>query len=200
MTAVHSLGIFVLAAALLSAQQKQPKKLPASHTVERDGIVSGRVFLITVSGELKPARMAEIHAIPLRNINGLPSDETLASTFESFAHRHIETLLHKRGWQSNDYRSCKTELQAYEEGYYEMLNFAAEHGRNEFLLISGKADEEGNFKLKVPLEKEELYAVYAHGRAGYNDAIWDQITFAFPGKESVVKLSDPARVCFEPVE
>src|SRR5580698_8554008 len=46
-------SLFVVA---VSAQQKQPSKSAA-----KPGIVSGRVFAITKSGDLKPARLAKVY-------------------------------------------------------------------------------------------------------------------------------------------
>jgi len=119
--------------------------------------VSGRVFLITESGDLKPARLANVYLL-------LESEASLIAwrTAELKAVKEIGRLMDKRreaidAWRkvtpeghkseayehSSEAAECREELQADYTAFEDLLKWGADpKNRNQLLLAD--ADEEGN--------------------------------------------------------
>ena len=193
--------IGILAAAGGTAQQK-----PAPKNAARSGIVSGRVFLITQSGDLKPARMAEVYALYLRpklgnDAAGNAIEEHSASftladnqTKEVKAElAEYEALPMNESGSMSDAASCRRDLLAYQNALVDTLKWASDENKD-WQIVQTEADENGAFKIAVP--RPGVYTLVVHGHAGFNDAFWESgLLTVTPGSVIAVKLSQPEKAC-----
>jgi hypothetical protein len=158
-------------------------------TKKSTGTVSGRVFLITEGGDLKPARFADVFLI---------SDKVLGqeSAERVFVEEHSRELEAETKRMESDSSAasesvdCRNDLLMIIRSVQAAAKWA-EKGNVTFGLLSTKTDEEGQFQMpeveldrdtanplldsdgkKVP-GKEWEYTLVAKGRAGANDAYWE---------------------------
>ncbi|MGH9555235.1 MAG: hypothetical protein ACRD2Y_05375 [Terriglobales bacterium] len=91
---------------------------------------------------------------------------------------------------------CKLDVLNFDERWLsyvlEVLEGVPERGKDP-LLYETQADEEGNFQFgHVPDGK---YTLVARGRAGINEATWEEEIVIQPGRNLFVKLSNPTDAC-----
>jgi len=195
-----ALFLFVAdATALLDGQARSSAK-----TEVKPGVVSGRVFLITVAGDIKPARMAEVFLFyassdpnPLHKLG----DSAYKAWMEAY-HEKMEEVIKEmqRRRAAQDFSdtdkgvSCRRDMETYLSVLSKTLGWVVAN-KKAWQVITGRADEEGHFRISVP--RPGLYMMITKGRAGLNEAIWsDDITIS-PGKETTVKMSSPEVACLD---
>ena len=205
-----ALAKIAMIATLLSTavfgQQKSVRSKPAPAPAP-PGTLSGRVFLITASGDLKPARLATV----ILFYSGRMPDQVEAEP-NTAGRKFAEELLGAQEIQVNaeraernrtrpaedeerfERRMCRTALQVYNQAALATLNWLETEGNKAHQVVNADADEEGNFKMVAP---QGNYILLAHGRAGFNDAAWWSNVAVRSGEVSTVKLAKPAKACLD---
>jgi hypothetical protein len=148
--------------------------------------VSGRVFLITMGGDLRPARMARIYIRDSRtklDIESLNTDQEIAVS-ECEAAKRMRPL-----GLDNIVRSS---IEIYKSHLDEMEKlFAADVDQKTSRSI--KADEEGRFAIRdLP---RGTFVIAAFGRAGVNLGYWSEELQIQNADQLEVKLSEPKVAC-----
>jgi hypothetical protein len=191
------------------AQQKiAPKKAQPKPVQSKPGQVSGRVFAITESGDLKPARLAKIYLFYLPTSTNSTQDADrdseealntagmawLKAQTKAARERLEETIRDVREGRSlTDALKCRRELLTEDAALIETLEWG-ESAKRPGQILTADADEEGNFK--VASVRPGRYILVARGRAGFNDALWVNNSLTVePGTEVTVKLASPQKTC-----
>jgi hypothetical protein len=198
--------IAILLSTALFAQQKSVRSKSAPATVA-SGTLSGRVFLITASGDLKPARLATIillysgrtpdQAEAEPNTAGMKFAEELVQAQTIQLKAEIAERNRTRPAEDEERferRMCRTALQVYSQAALTTLNWLGTEGNKSHQVVNAEADEEGNFKIVAP---QGSYILLAHGRAGFNDAAWWASVGVKSGEVVTVKLPNPAKACLD---
>jgi hypothetical protein len=187
------LVIFVMFASSLFGQNNAPKPVKP---VPKPGVISGRVFGITKSGDIEPARMAKLYIMPIFTFHSSSEGTSIAMLWletVSSGNKEMSDAHKRQGAEWGNEITCGEELSIYDDAYKKVLQWAIDNHRPYDVLI-GDADEEGNFKITVPLPGS--YILVAKGRAGFTDAIWvESHVWVEAGKLTTVKLSAPERAC-----
>ena len=192
-----TLTVFVLL--ILSSVGRAQTKTARPVRAPRPATVSGRVFAITKSGDLKPARMASVYLLL-----SLPDqDPVYLEWLREFVKAEEAEMARQRAdqtkWGSEEemdrYRCIRT-LRYTREALQGTLASAEDHHKMSQVLVT-EADEEGNFEFIVP--HPGAYYVLASGQAGFNDAFWGGLANSHIGVEAgsaqIVKLSNPEVAC-----
>ncbi len=153
------------------AAQKQ------SQTPGSDGEISGRIFLITKAGDLKPARLAQVVLLA-------GSDAETPATV--YYNKRLENM--KASYQSlvapGD-ASCRAELLVFSSSLKSTLQWGEANGKRDQIRII-ESDEEGAFHFpKIP---PGSYTLVAWGHAGANDAYWENDLQMEPGQSITFSL------------
>jgi len=164
--------------------------------------VSGRIFGITESGDLKPARFAHVYLIyewsgkPLSEQT--PEDKLFHTAASAFLDKEIEEAkqanerLKSAKEGTDDDLLCRNELIAYDESIAVALHWAIDNGKpKQFLTVD--ANEEGEYRF--PTVPPGRYFLIARGRAGINDAFWKQDLSVTANGNIVAKLASPEKSC-----
>ncbi len=197
-----ALLLFVMGSTMLLGQTNSQVK-----PVTKPGVVSGRVFLITVAGDIKPARMAKLYLLYMyRSVKFAEAHKEDQDSAEmKWIHVLVEAMennlkAEKEKSAEPDYHYseravCLGKLAEYSKALSETFDWVSAN-KKEWQLIVGQADEEGNFRISVPHPGD--YSLLADGHAGFNDAVWEThpITVS-PGVETVIKMSSPEVACVE---
>jgi len=218
------LPLLLVAAACLPAQQPakakpgSPKAAPSAVpklTPAKPGVVSGRVFAITKSGDLKVARLARVYmfymsagkdvVIPAEWEQGDPAQlqwlqEHLkaskeGTTMQEALYENEKKKGYPRSEEQVEGSRCRQQLLLYAKAIIAVREWGIEqHKAGQILSID--ADEEGNFKIQVPYPG--TYGLIARGRAGFNEAFWTMDNFLVEqGTETVVKVGSVEEACLE---
>lgn len=194
---------------LLGGPQAKPEVKP--------GILSGRVFLITEAGDIKPARMADVYLLYKYGGVDLPETDDYKTSVENEwmeeYGKALKEAIDEYGKASEVYRtalkegregrkptspfSCPGNLIVYNSAHLKMLDWVSAN-KKMWQLIIGQADEEGAFRISVPHSGK--YKLIVTGHAGFNTAIWDSDLddiIISPGEETTVKMSSPKVACVE---
>lgn len=180
--------------AVLSAQQKAGAK-----TAAKPGVVSGRVFLITGGGDIKPARMATVYLLYwYRNSQGkeLDLDSSAGSTYLSHRVEASEKVSNapeqeRVNWSKSE--RCSKWLSAYNKAVKDTLKWTMDE-KKEWQVLLADADEEGKFRITVP--RAGGYVLLVRGQAGFNQAAWEEVNVSVkPGVETALKLASPKEAC-----
>lgn len=174
----------------LNAQQK-------SKTTQY-GVISGRVFLITAGGELKVARMAKVYLMwnGYGDLNS-PVDEGSAGTRfmdEKSKELKQEVVNIKALEHPSDEVYCLEDLMVYKRAIDNITtwSFAAKKSDQVRLLYAN--EEDGRFRF--PHLRPGRYYLFAEGRAGFNQAVWeDPLIQLKPGDSIEIKLSSTEKSC-----
>jgi hypothetical protein len=199
-----ALWLFVVGAGMLLGCKAKP-------------VVSGRAFLITVAGDVKPAIMAKVYLLYWGDANEYQN---------SVAHEWLEenqkaTKAWAEEMKTDHYYSkskseiCRRGLRNYSYAFSKTFDWVSAN-KKEWQLIVGQSDEEGSFRISVP--HPGAYMLVVVGHAGFNDAVWisgdgttigpgtGSITITpngygiitiNPGKETSVKMASPVYACVE---
>jgi hypothetical protein len=214
------LSILIVAVTPVFGQQKTGK-LTSKPVPPKPGIVSGRVFAITGSGDIKPGRMTTLVLLYChRHLIETKQEDEEGSVYKAFLTEQIKASQENRKVLEEIGKALKERLELpYEEakkldpvdsiwnkravclkelgGYYQALSAATkweqDNPKKSNQMIPVEADEEGNFKVSAP---PGVYILIARGRAGFNQAVWLQRDVVVePGKETTIKLSSPEKAC-----
>jgi hypothetical protein len=177
-----------------NAQQK-----PASSS---GGTVSGRIFAITGSGDIKPARMASMYLFYMyRSVKyaEIHKEDENSAGMEWLRAQTQATEEANKAVEQDDAKNwterltCLKYLRIYNQAVLDTLKWAEKENK-EWQVIPFEADEEGLFTIKVAHPGK--YILMARGRAGFNDAAWesDEIVVA-PGANVKIKMSSPKESC-----
>lgn len=186
----------MLAAAPTLAQQSgskptgtPPQKMPHSAT----GSVSGRIFLITKAGDLKPARMARLYLF-WENGSAVAAVEAAAGAETSpglfYLKKNLEAT--EDANKTGASQLCRTDLLNADKAVLATLDWAQEHKLMAYVATLD-ADEEGQFS--VGKIRPGLYELIARGQAGINDAYWLQQITVKSGQKTEVKVSSVEASC-----
>jgi hypothetical protein len=178
------------------AQQKAKQTKPTTAVVPAPGMVSGRIFLITGGGDIKPARFAKLYLfyggaiLGMEDSAGMAFDKEYLKAMDAYRIELTENL--KLNKIDSEAIECEKELLLYSTALVETLTWAKTENKT-IQAIFADADEEGNFKIAAPPGR---YVLVAHGRAGFNDAFWMNgwVTVKF-GEETTVKMARPEKSC-----
>lgn len=183
-TSITGIMFVLLSAVFVAAQPYAPA-----------GIVSGKIFLITKSGDLKPARLAQVFLLDFNA--GKDGDES-ASYYFTLAHlaklKAIDSKTLYAGLHDPaavDQIFCLTKLRIFGESLTSTLKWNQDQ-KHDFVKI-GKADEDGVFRFAGITPGK--YTILATGQAGFNTAYWEQDVLVEGGKEVTIKLSSPEAAC-----
>jgi hypothetical protein len=151
--------------------------------------LKGSVFLISVGGDLKPARFARIYVLPsetMLNGESVSEKETAAkkgcASLDSARSLSSQLPVSVHKWAVSFYES---ELSHLEE------TFRPDATPPEGLALT--ADENGSFSAG-PL-KPNAYTVVAFGRAGINEAYWKSTAQLNRGGVVQIELASPVVAC-----
>lgn len=198
-----ALWLFVAPGAmLLGLQAKSEPKSPV-----KPGVVSGRVFLITVGGDVKPARMAKVYLLYMhRGVKFAGADKEYHDSAElQWMNALIKAMQDDRkaeeqksastDYHYNEAALCQGKLAEYSRALSETFDWVSAK-KKEWQIVIGQADEEGNFRISVPHPGD--YSLVIDGHAGFNDAVWEThpITVS-PGTETTIKMSPPEVACVQ---
>jgi hypothetical protein len=166
----------------------------------KTGGVSGRIFLITKAGDIKPARFAKIFLFEIRSTDS--AGQTWSIEFQKSSEDYIEELHEPPAVyaEKSDYRDA---LALSSGSLTCMLSLSLTYGHAALAALNwpdqsfvGQADEDGVFKIAhIPLG---TYRVVAEGRAGLNEARWvDSVTITQDKEPVMLKLASPERSCLD---
>ena len=187
----------------LSAYKAQATRASGTGTAAaqpKTGAMSGRIFLITKAGDIKPARFAKIFLFEIKATDS--AGQTWSIEFQKSSEDYIEELREPPAVyaEKSDYRDAL----ALSSGSLEcMLSLSLTYGHATLAALNwpdqsfvGQADEDGVFKIAhIPLG---IYRVVAEGRAGLNEARWVDSVSITQDKEPVkLKLASPERSCLD---
>src|SRR5436189_1122875 len=152
-------------------------------------MASGRVFLITQGGDLKPARLSKVYFLYSGSLQHGAEDNTATSVFISaqasrFSKGSDELkagMKYDGGSGGNERLICLTQLAAVDEGLMATIDWVRANKRLKEIVISS-TDEDGWFRAKVPFG---IYDLVVRGRAGANDAYWATHTIVISNKSRV---------------
>jgi hypothetical protein len=169
--------------------------------VVKPGVVSGRVFLITVGGDIKPARMASVYlmytyrSVKFAEAHKEDQDSASVEWLEQYNKVREEEMAASGYYSDSKAVSCYRSLMDYSTAPNKTLDWVSAN-KKEWQLIAGDADEEGNFRISVPHPGD--YSLYIRGHAGFSKAVWEAspVTVS-PGVETKVKLASPEVACVE---
>jgi hypothetical protein len=150
------------------------------------GGVSGRIFLITKGGDLKPARLARVTLL-YGSDAGTAAVVYLNTELEQMKGSY--TLLTTSGEAS-----CRAELLVFINSLKATMEWAKVNGKQDQVHIA-TSDEEGLFQFSG-LEPGS-YILLARGQAGANDAYWQNDFKVKPGESVRMKLASPHTACLD---
>lgn len=194
--------VAALAVGLLSGQaqtrnstatiQSQIPKKP------KTGELTGVVFIITQSGDLKPARFCNAALLWKWRGEPGPYDPSPPSAGVEYmrylvAYRRSAVERTRVGGFSPE-ETCREKLDSYAAAVRAAIYWAAAEKKPE-QIQAAQADEEGHFKIGNILAGDYILVVW--GRAGMNDVVWqdDHIEIG-AGQNKSIKLFDPQESCF----
>jgi hypothetical protein len=161
---------------LIPGQHKGSKQTAREN---KGGDLSAYVFLITRSGDLKPARLAQVYLFR--------SD--LAKAYEVTVEKQMK-LLHDTIPPAA--MTCKLEVRAYDKAIESAIKAALEQEATDAYYVL-QTDEEG--KLQSKNIEPGGYRMLVRGRAGFNDAYWSEFLTIDAGKITQIKLAEPKLAC-----
>jgi hypothetical protein len=201
------LGSFFWVLVASSTALAGPQTKSQAKSMVNPGIVSGRVFLITVAGDLKPARMAKVYLLYM--VRSVAYAEAHKEDQDSAEMAFIKALIkameddlkaEKEKSAAPDYHynegvECLGKLAEYSRALSETFDWVSTN-KKEWQIIAGQADEEGSFRISVPHPGD--YSLLIDGHAGFNDAVWETHPLTVkPGIETTVKMGSPEVACVQ---
>jgi hypothetical protein len=176
----------------VSVQTKSPNKgtgqsvRSAGTQKTNTGTVAGRVFAITKSGDLKPARLASVYLF-FNNGPGVSAilEKTGNTPALVFLQKELDSL--KEGDPS-----CRRDLVAADKGIDEAVEWAKDKKVTELVRFTD-ADEDGYFEIEGA--KPGIHDLVVRGQAGSNDAFWDQQVEVKANQKIEVKVASVQAAC-----
>ena len=157
---------------------------------QQSSSVSGKVSLITQGGELKPARLAQLFLLTGTSGEGGPAMMYLR-ILQKKVDKAAEELARERSSPEAD--ACRMVIIAV-EARSETLAASKDSPSLQDQVQIIQADEEGLFRF--PVVARGAYVLLAFGRAGMNEAYWQEPLKIESGKDVELKLRSPKVSCF----
>lgn len=182
---------------MLSA--KTPDKTASKVEPSSDvGAISGQVSAILGSGDLKPARFAQVYLFYINTPERFTGKEPISSLktagivywgqMGEFVLNEAKRTVENRNYTGQS--SCQ-ELAEYNLSRLKALDWARQNDSRQ--VIETQADEEGQFTFgNVP---PGVWGLIVNGRVGMNDAFWEQTVTLEAGKRTSIKLVSPKASC-----
>lgn len=196
---LRGLLLIPVLAVVLTANAQQSGATRPTATPQATASVSGRVFGITSSGDLKPARMAHVFLV-YKGRSERYEENTAGATYEvesldrikKAMEDELEAMKNHPGVEVDENLSCRREMITHDEAMLATMKWVQQKKKLKQLLATD-ADEDGIFHIaRVPAGH---YALVARGQAGANDAFWSSEITLKPGSSIEVKLSAPEKSC-----
>jgi hypothetical protein len=168
--------------------QVKPRQ-PPKPTHPPSANFTGKIFAITIGGDLKPARLAQVYVL----------SGDAASKFEariSSSAADVKSQLDAMEVSKDLYERLKR-VQCINRIVANRDNVLDLRDRYPNSVVSSQADEEGNFKING-VTPATLLKIIAFGRAGTNVGMWIEFRILEAGKDEAVKLSSPSLACQDP--
>jgi hypothetical protein len=175
-----------------AAQTPQTNASQQSTIPTTTGKLAGSAFLITKSGDLKPARLASIR---LLYFEGGQTSTTPGVVYKGNEEVVTKMWLKKLTVDKLTGEDlCQWELEAHRAALESAVKSAAEQGKTG-QVRTADADEEGRFKVNgIPAGH---YTLIVWGQAGMNTAFWRENIVVVAGKITSIKLSKPRTACLQ---
>lgn len=165
----------------------------------KPAILSGRGFIISRAGDLKPSRLADVHVLWVNALskNGKPPKEEPSAGFvfqeENISATENETSkLDNEGKDWSEKQMCLSDLHTFPRTMLKTFQWAHEHQKSA-QITTVQTDEEGKFSVGL---REGVYMVFVYGRAGIYEALWvDGFVKIHSGLATDLKLSSPKKSC-----
>jgi len=172
---LRSLSVISVLAVGLVANAQTNIKAPPPTTPKATASVSGRVFGITQSGDLKPARMAHIYLV-YKGRSERYAESTASATYKRESLKrlskaledHIENMKNHPEAEVDENLECRSEMVGYDEAMLSTMEWVQQNKKLKQLLTTD-ADEEGAFQ--ITNAPAGAYTLVARGQAGANDAL-----------------------------
>ncbi|HWG18679.1 MAG TPA: hypothetical protein VN678_12500 [Acidobacteriaceae bacterium] len=166
------------------------------------GTLSGRVFAITKSGDLKPARIADIYIFFVSGVTrdgravdvGDTAGLMFMEAFNVAEEAYNKELADNPDWSERT--ACLKDLSTFHLAVLKVLDWAENNKKQSQILVT-KTDEDGYFSAALPPGQ---YHVWARGRAGFNESLWDsspEIIDIQPRSHIELKLASPRTSCLD---
>jgi hypothetical protein len=176
-----------------------PQCLFAQHSnkpiASGNGSISGRIFLITVLGDLKPARLIRVYVLSEKGSEEVTNTSLMEMTKKWRDRARIEMELMKADPNYvplTDDQKALLNVRDVEEYILSRVEKSAKAGK---LVRTTLTDEEGRFKItRLPAGG---YSIMAFGRAGANEATWDTSAKVYAAADTVVKMGSPDSSCVD---
>lgn len=203
--------LFLLCVTLCASSQspkpnvgQKPPTAKKNVAVPTTGELDGFVFLITEGGDIKPARLASVVLLYVAErqsaLSGKPLSQLLTPGAEymiNYANElSKETSRLMQEEETKNFGSkeahCSGSLASYVGALKSTIDWAVENKKTS-QIITVDADEEGRFKtIDVPVG---LYTVTVYGRAGINQAFWEDDVQVTAGDVISIKMRAPKESC-----
>ena len=157
------------------------------------GTVEGRVFGVTRSGDLKPARMPSMYLLYKGRGESLEENSaddhyqnTLIATSIATSRGQLEASA------GDEDLHCREGLLDTDKTLADTAQWALDNKRAKQVLTTD-GDEDGHFRIaRVPVGR---YRLVARGQAGANDAYWESSIVVKAGVVTSTKLTSPGKSC-----
>jgi hypothetical protein len=176
----------------VSASPREPaSKSPEQEAQSKAGVITGKIFLITRSGDLKPARLAMVFLLD-EHAGGNGGKDSAAVLYLHTKIENMKTSFHQLA-DPDENISCPTSLLVFDKSLKSTLEWNEKEHKDQIEIT--ETDEDGAFRFSGVRPGE--YLILAKGHAGANQAYWEQDAIAAPGKEVAIKLASPAKACLD---
>lgn len=204
MTGLQRLSMIPLLAFALTGNAQRSNVAHPATAPQASASISGRIFGITGSGDLKPARLAHVFLLYERPTNEeiarvihskgswKPEENTVNLAFLSALQSGMTKTEALARTTENEQLVCRSELMAYTEALLATADWVQQNKKSRQFLTTD-ADEDGLFR--IARVQAGIYTLVARGRAGANDAVWKSELTLKPGDAISVKLSAPEKSC-----
>jgi hypothetical protein len=175
------------------SSEKRTATPPQKASSASFGSVSGRIFLITKGGDLKPARLARLYLMYERGSSSI-SAVLAAGEGDTPGIFYLNKLLEatNEANESGASRMCVSDLVNADKAILVTLDWVQAHKLMAYV-AAPDVDEEGKFS--IPQIRPGIYDLLARGQAGINDAYWQQQLSVTAGEKTEVKVSSVEAAC-----
>jgi hypothetical protein len=152
------------------------------------------VFLITGDGELKVARMAKVYLLwkGPGDLNSPVDESSAGSRFMREKGKELANVDTSKFHSDEGY--CLEELMVYKRAIDNVTKWSFDAKKSNQIRLLSADEDAGRFKFShLPPGN---YYLFAQGRAGFNEAVWeDPLIELKPGASIEIKLSSSEKSC-----
>lgn len=159
------------------------------------GTANGIVEAVIGNGDLKPARFAQVVAVPTKAAEDMKNAVGLVSNAVDSARSKADLPYHDSLDAELVEQQCVMGMIAIKPSFSTLRKLAADNPNNAQGVVSADADEMGEFKLKGMVAQP--YTIFATGKVGMNVALWF-VDIPIAGQSDRVKLTRPQITCYDP--